>query len=367
VHRISYRRVSIRAIEAAERRQTREAHKRLRELERQAKEQEKLSQLEQARLEVETFENRLEILLSVHKEQGEPWNWSAIAATLAPPCPQKHSHHELRAELRMSMDLKSKKKQNWEAELQQARTQDEQDFQKAMESYTSDKDEWETLQSLSRRILSLDYKAFADALSEFSPLSEISELGSAVNFTSHSVRLLECSLKVNGVNTIPNEVKTLTSTGKLSIKPMPKAKFHEVYQDYVCGCVLRVAREVFAFLPVDTLLITSLADLFDPSTGQTVERPVLSVEIPRTVVAKLNFDRLDPSDAMENFVHRGDFKATRNSGAFQPIIPLTPAEIAPEPVENMSLDDLLANVRRIRAELQEELLGLCPKTIGSAS
>ena len=41
------------------------------ELQRRAKEQAKLSALEQARLEVETYENRIDVLLSVHKEQGD--------------------------------------------------------------------------------------------------------------------------------------------------------------------------------------------------------------------------------------------------------------------------------------------------------
>ena len=61
---------TIRALLAAQRREEREAQRRLRELERQAKEQAKLSAIEQARLEVERFENQLEVLLSVHKERG---------------------------------------------------------------------------------------------------------------------------------------------------------------------------------------------------------------------------------------------------------------------------------------------------------
>ncbi|MEY4918786.1 MAG: hypothetical protein RL616_2699 [Verrucomicrobiota bacterium] len=44
-------------MEAANKRQQRDAQKRQRELERQAKEMAKMSQAEQARLEVETFEN----------------------------------------------------------------------------------------------------------------------------------------------------------------------------------------------------------------------------------------------------------------------------------------------------------------------
>src|ERR1039458_2888850 len=78
---------TLRAIEAFQRRQQRDAQKRQRELERQNKEQAKLSAIEQARLEVETHENKLEVLLSVHREQGEIWDWVALAASLAPPCP----------------------------------------------------------------------------------------------------------------------------------------------------------------------------------------------------------------------------------------------------------------------------------------
>jgi hypothetical protein len=87
---------TFREMEAAQRRRERDAQKRQRELERQNKEQAKLSAMEQARLEVEIYENRLDVLLSVHKEQGEIWDWVALAASLPPPCPQKNSYHELK-------------------------------------------------------------------------------------------------------------------------------------------------------------------------------------------------------------------------------------------------------------------------------
>ncbi len=38
---------------------------------------------------------------------------------------------------------------------------------------------------------------------------------------------------------------------------MTKAKFYELYQDYVCGVALRVARELFAILPLNTAFITT--------------------------------------------------------------------------------------------------------------
>ena len=86
-----------RTIAARNRQLQRESQRRRRELECEAKAMAKLSALEQARLEVETFENSLDILLSVHKEPREQWDWIGIAADLRPPAPRLEKQFELRA------------------------------------------------------------------------------------------------------------------------------------------------------------------------------------------------------------------------------------------------------------------------------
>ena len=99
---------TVRAMEAAQRRQQRESQRRQRELEQRAKEQAKLSAIEQARLEVETFENRLDGLLSIHKEQSEVLDWEEFATSLPPPPPQRKSYYELQIKQRVmvwSLDM----------------------------------------------------------------------------------------------------------------------------------------------------------------------------------------------------------------------------------------------------------------------
>lgn len=88
--------------------------------------------------------------------------------------------------------------------------------------------------------------------------------------------------------------------------------------------MLRVAREVFAVLPIGRLLLNTFATVFDSSTGHSAQRPIYSVRISREEFERLNFQELDPSDAIESFPHRGDFKASRKGGAFQAIEPWTP-------------------------------------------
>jgi hypothetical protein len=347
----------IRAMEASQRRQQREAQKRLRELERQEKEQAKLSAIEQARLEVETFESRLEVLLSVHKEQGEPWNWIALAASLPPPCPQRTSYHEYKAKQQVAV-MPSHLVDAARIMVEQARSRDDDDFRNASQSYADQTAQLEKLKNLARRILAGEHRAYLDALIEINPFAEMSHLGSSIYFTVHTTKLIECVLKVKGKQAIPEVNKTLTTGGKVSVKPMPKGRFQEIYQDYLCGCVLRVAREIFALLPIDELLVSAAADALDTRTGHAIEMPVMSAFIPRSTVARLDFDRLNASDAIDNFQHRGDFRASRKSESFQAIIPLTPANITRTLFENMGFQTLIAGIQKMREELKSQIAEL---------
>jgi hypothetical protein len=351
--------VTYRKMDAAGRRRQREEKRNYLELQRRAKEQAKQSALEQASLEVETYKNQMDVLLSLHKEHCDDLDWEALAALLPPPCPLKNSHHEFIAKQQLLLVPPNQRQQS-QTMVEQARLLDEQAFQEAMQTYANTRAEREKLKNLSCRIIAGEKKAYIEALDEFDPFTEVSEIGSSIQFRAHSAKLLECLLKANGVQAIPADVKTLTAAGKVSTKPMAKARLCEVYQDYLCGCVLRVAREVFALLPVDTLLVTAFVDSIDTQTGQTMEQPVLSVVMPRKLVAKLNFERIDPSDSMEQFQHRGDLKVTRKSLSFETIVPLTPADIELDPFENNGTHDFFVAVRRLREEFRTEIDKMSP-------
>jgi hypothetical protein len=92
---------------------------------------------------------------------------------------------------------------------------------------------------------------------------------------------------------------------------MPQGQFSELYQDYICGCVLRVANETFALLPFETVIVTAVGDVLNTQSGHVEVKPLLSVVIPRGTLEKLNLDGIDPSDSMRNFVCRMDFKKTK--------------------------------------------------------
>src|SRR5687767_1321389 len=92
----------LRKLEAERKRHERESRKRQKELERRVKEEAKLSAQEQARLAVERFDNELEVLLSVHKEQSAPMDWQSFATALPPHQPPKVARHEIAALLTLA-------------------------------------------------------------------------------------------------------------------------------------------------------------------------------------------------------------------------------------------------------------------------
>jgi hypothetical protein len=347
-----------RQMAAAAKREEREAKKRQRELERQAKEASKLSAQEQARLEVEAYECEVDVLLSVHKESSEVCDWAALAASLPPVPPRRGSHCTSKARQRLMVFPLPQEMDD----IKQAQQQDEREFQEAEKGHAIEYAEWKKLRDLANRVLSGDKDAYNEAILELDPFGELARIGSSVQARVHSTRVVECSLSTKGRKAIPTEAKSLTAAGKLSVKPMSKQRFVEICQDYVCSCVLRLARELFALLPVETLLITAAAGSLDTATGRESEHPFLSLIISRGALNALNFDKLDPSDTVLSLKHRGDLKASRKTGDFGVIDPFTDSDIAHEPTQSTDAPSALSSARLLREEMAAECAALAPKT-----
>lgn len=346
-------------LEALRKREERESKRVQRELAKRAKERQKLSELDAARLEVETFENELEVILSIHRESPETFDWAALAFALPPLAPRnaglQAALHEIGSELGEWLDKRTAPDGESAAQV------DQQAHDDAMARHRASLATWQEMRDLGRRVLAGEPSAYTKAISEYSNLAELYSLGSGIHITVHGAKTVEFTVTVKGKDVIPAEVKSLTSTGKLSVKAMPKAVFMAHYQDYVCGCVLRVARELFALLPVETLLGHAAVPAFDRSSGLDREMKILSVVLERGRLAVFNFDRLDPSDTLECFTHRGSAKLTRGSMEFQEIIPLSISE--PGGMESAAQTDAghLPKITEAREVLRQSALKWLPR------
>ena len=310
----------------------REARRRQRELEQQRKELARMQELEKAQFEVSEFENYIDIVRSIHKDCAESWNWQEIKSSAPPEEPQPQQKNEMKAQKAFNDYAPSvvdkifrrieKRKSALLREIKKAKETDAIEHKQAHDEYLETYREWKTLTQIANEIYSGNAGVFIEAIKVANPFKEIEQIGSSVDFSVISGDMIECNLSVHDEKVVPKEEKSLLKSGKLSVKQIPTSRFYEVYQDYVCGCVLRIARELFALLPLDMALINAHSRLLNTKTGHIEDMPILSVLIPRKTLESLDFDAIDPSDSMNNFVHKMSFKKGQG---FYPVEVLSPS------------------------------------------
>jgi len=302
--------------------------------------------------EVNEFEERLRYVLSMHKADCRYWDWAQYAASLPPVEPKRFSTNQLAA-LQQQTVSSAMLMPPLLGQSTRAEELDESEYQEAYNSYQNWHGEFQQTKQLAARILEGDLHAYGEVLQLFGPFSVIEELGSSVEFIFHCPKIAECQLVVHGMGVIPDYEKKLSKRGEVLSKKMARARFHEIYQDYVCGCMLRIVREVFAVLPFEHLLIT--ASIEDEGMIEPVS--AMSAIFPKSIITNIDLDNVDPSDCVESYVHRGDFKATRKSEAFKSIVPLTVADVPLESESELSLEQLVSSVDRTLQEISNRRIG----------
>lgn len=283
---------------------------------RRLSEIEKQDMLNQAKLIVEEFEKRLEYIKSIHKECDEPIDWEYISKSTAPfnkgdIGPREREATSIYNNYKPSLLEKifKSKQVKKRAELQNAI---EQSRKEDLDAY----EHWEHLHKFSHKILNGDIDSMLSVIEEMAPLDDLLEFGSGFDISMEDSNLVEVEFQVMSNTVIPNEQKTLTSTGKLSTKPMPKAKKLDLTQDYICSCALRIARDMFALLPIQNVLIHANDIMLNSKTGFEENVTLLSVLIDRATLNSLNMDMIDPSDSMTNFKCNMHFTKT---GGLKPV------------------------------------------------
>ena len=282
--------------------------------------------LEQAAYEVEVFENHLTMIQSVHKQCRPRMDWGEIAVSTQPEKPEPNNVNELKAQASVNeyqpsfldrlFRLEEKKRNKLFDAVTSAAEQDQKDYEQALDIWKINVESWIHQKKIARSMLQGKFSAKLEAIDKLQPFSEIGNLGSGLSLSSLDHGLLGAKIHVYDTDIVPKQSKTLLKHGRLSVRPMPKRKFNEIYQNYVCSCVLRVANELFSILIDKLIVVTAVSHLLNTATGHLEETPILSVVVSRKTMDKLNLDNVVPADAMDNFIHQMAFKKTTG---FRPV------------------------------------------------
>jgi len=232
---------------------------------------------------VAAHEALVQQLISLHRVVPATWDWNAIA-TAPPPAPAS------------------------DATTQQAHAR------------------WQWFHDVAVGVLGGNVQACEAVLQHLGPFQRLQELGGSIRVSIQQDWCVEAWLSANGSEVIPAEQPTVTPTGKSGRKKIPATRRWELFQDHICSAALRVAREVFALLPIPVVFVHVADVKLDPSTGHDVMVPVLSVAFDREVFAGLNLDKVDPSSAVEGFDHAMNFK---KATGFSAVVPLDPGDASP--------------------------------------
>lgn len=317
---------TVRSIGAAVRAAERDAKRRQRELEKQHKEYQKMQELEQAAYEVEVYENEIEIIQSIHKECSDRIDWNNIAKSQEPRKPIELKSNEKSARsiaesytpnfIDRLFKREEKKRNSHSKNIVSAIEEDRIEHKNNISYWENELSDWKESVGLAQLLIDGDKKSKIIVIEDLDPFSEISNLGSNLTISIGENGILEATIHIHGNNIVPSEVKSLLKSGKLSVKSMPKGKFNEIYQDYVCSSTLRVANEIFSVIPDNIVIVTAVDELLSTKSGHLEKCPILSVCISRSTLDSLNMHNIDPSDSMSNFIHNMSFKKTKG---FEPV------------------------------------------------
>lgn len=156
---------------------------------------------------------------------------------------------------------------------------------------------WEYYHSMASKVLSGDIDTYLQLIYEVNPLDDLLSYGSGFEFGTDDSKKIEVEFNVNQ-KALSNSKSKMSST-----------EYNNLLQDYVCSMCIRIARDMFALLPIFNTIVHATLD------GNTV----LSVKFDRATLSKVKFGYVDPSDTMAQFKHNMSFNEVDGFSAVEEI------------------------------------------------
>jgi hypothetical protein len=324
---------AVRQAAAAEKRAERESARRQNELAKQRAAFEKMQERERNENIVDSHENLIALLTSLHRDCSPRVDWRAFVAAPNPPNVTAVRTREAVARQRLEAykpgfferlfrkDVRAR--DQLEDQLHQAISEDAKETQLLLDQRERTVQDLEESRQLARRILDRDVAAYRDALDGSDSFAELSAQRVVVSVVE--VRETAVMIAASPLNDhiLPRTDLKLTASGKISEKETPEGTYQTRYQDFLCSIALRCGSEVLALLPVDRVVCNVGVRRTNTTTGHEQLDCLVALHVTRAALESVNLARVDPSDATKNFQCRMAFK---KSTGF-------------EAVEKISLDD----------------------------
>lgn len=138
---------------------------------------------------------------------------------------------------------------------------------------------WEYYHGIAPKILSGDIDAYLQLIYEVNPLDDLLAYGSGYEFGTDDPKKIEVEFNVNE-NALTEAKRRLNNRD-----------YNLLLQDYVCSVCIRIARDMFALLPIRNTIVHAVLD------GNII----VSIDFDRQSLSKIKLGYVDPSESFEKF------------------------------------------------------------------
>lgn len=138
-----------------------------------------------------------------------------------------------------------------------------------------EQDKWNFLKGISHRILSGDIDAYLETIEKMRPVDDLLDYRSQFEFGTDNPKSMEVEFQINQYNDMISD----------GTNP-------ELYNEYVAACTIRVARDLFALLPVRYVIVHA----------QSEEKSVLEAKFDKSVLQEINFKVEKASEIIKKFL-----------------------------------------------------------------
>ncbi len=153
---------------------------------------------------------------------------------------------------------------------------------------------WEYYHGMAPKILSGDIDTYLQLIYEVNPLDDLLAYGSGYEFGTDDPKKIEVEFNVN---------ENALTEAKCRLN---NRDYNLLLQDYVCSVCIRIARDMFALLPIRNAIIHAVLD------GNII----VSVDFDRQNLSKIKLGYVDSSDTIVQFIHHMDFN---EANGFTPV------------------------------------------------
>lgn len=250
---------------------------------------------------IEEYFRLVNNLITLHLHCDEKVDWQSIASESEP-----FSIHSIGPNQMRSIENLERYKPNLIERVFKSKREKKVDYLKMQikESIEIDKIEyesWEKRKILATKVLQKNIDTYFEVIQEKNPLKDLHPFGTGFDYICNDGETMEVSFKVKIEEVVPRYILSLTKTGRISRKESTKSVYYELVQDYVASAAFRIARDIFALLPLNNVAIHVNNSFLDLSTGLEHEVTILSVNFDFKTFEELNFVLIDPSEALVNF------------------------------------------------------------------